>query len=138
MSDVLDLAERLWNGEVTVETHHPVGGGAGGVVEVADGIAFWHGFSNSTIVHTDAGLVMVDSGDPLLGPLLHEQVRGWQPDVPLHSAVYSHGHIDHVFGVGHFDAEAKQRGWNRPVVHAQEALPALRPLGPGASLISNE
>src|SRR3954452_22804763 len=80
MSDVLDLAERLWNGEVTVETHHPVGGGSGGVVEVADGVAFWHGFSNSTIARTDAGLVMVDSGDPLLGRLLHEQVRGWQPD----------------------------------------------------------
>src|SRR3954467_1195990 len=124
MTDVLDLAERLWNGEVTVETHHPVGGGAGGVVEVADGIAFWHGFSNSTIARTDAGLVMVDSGDPLLGRLLHEQVRGWQPDVPVHSAVYSHGHIDHVFGVGHFDAESQERGWPRPVVHAQEALPA--------------
>src|SRR3954467_14516963 len=124
MTDVLDLAERLWNGEVTVETHHPVGGGAGGVVEVADGIAFWHGFSNSTIARTDAGLVMVDSGDPLLGRLLHEQVRGWQPDVPVHSAVYSHGHIDHVFGVGHFDAESQERTWPRPVVHAQEALPA--------------
>src|SRR3954470_22628610 len=124
MSDVLDLAERLWSGEVTVETHHPVGGGSGGVVEVADGIAFWHGFSNSTIARTDAGLVMVDSGDPLLGRVLHEQVRGWQPDIPLHSAVYSHGHIDHVFGVGHFDAESQERGWPRPVVHAQEALPA--------------
>src|SRR5436305_1127179 len=124
MTDVLDLAERLWTGEVTVETHHPVGGGAGGVVEIADGIAFWHGFSNSTIARTDAGLVMVDSGDPLLGRLLHEQVRGWQPDVALHSAVYSHGHIDHVFGIGHFDAESQERGWPRPVVHAQEALPA--------------
>jgi alkyl sulfatase BDS1-like metallo-beta-lactamase superfamily hydrolase len=124
MTDVLDLAERLWTGAVTVETHHPVGGGAGGVVEVADGVAFWHGFSNSTIVHTEAGLVMVDSGDPLLAKMLHEQVRGWRPDVPLHSAVYSHGHIDHVFGVGHFDAEAEDRGWRRPTVHAQEALPA--------------
>jgi alkyl sulfatase BDS1-like metallo-beta-lactamase superfamily hydrolase len=124
MSDVLDLADRLWTGEVTVETHHPVGGGQGGVVEVADGVAFWHGFSNSTIVRAETGLVMVDSGDPLLGKVLHEQVRGWQPDVPLHSAVYSHGHIDHVFGVGHFDAEASERGWQRPTVHAQESLPA--------------
>jgi alkyl sulfatase BDS1-like metallo-beta-lactamase superfamily hydrolase len=124
MSDVLDLAERLWSGEVTVETHHPVGGGTGGVAEIAEGVGFWHGFSNSTIVRTDAGLVMVDTGDPLLGKVLHEQVRGWLPDVPLHPAVYSHGHIDHVFGVGHFDAEAGERGWARPTVHAQEALPA--------------
>jgi alkyl sulfatase BDS1-like metallo-beta-lactamase superfamily hydrolase len=124
MTDVLELADRLWTGAVTVETHHPVGGGTGGVVEVADGVAFWHGFSNSTIVRTDAGLVMVDSGDPVLGRVLHEQVRDWQPDVPLHAAIYSHGHIDHVFGVGHFDAEAVERNWNRPTVHAQEALPA--------------
>jgi len=124
MSDVLELADRLWSGEVTVETHHPVGGGTGGVVEVADGVAFWHGFSNATIVRCDAGLVLVDSGDPVLGRVLHEQVRAWSPSVPLHSAVYSHGHIDHVFGVGHFDAEADDRGWERPVVHAQEALPA--------------
>ena len=124
MTDVLALADQLWSGEVTVETHHPVGGASGGVVEVADGVAFWHGFSNSTIVATDAGLVMVDSGDPLLGKVLHEQVRGWNADTPLHSAVYSHGHIDHVFGVGHFDNEAAANGWPRPVVHAQEALPA--------------
>ena len=124
MTDVLALADRLWSGEVTVETHHPVGGASGGVVEVADGVAFWHGFSNSTIVVTEAGLVMVDSGDPLLGKLLHQQVREWNASTPLHSAVYSHGHIDHVFGVGHFDAEAAANGWQRPVVHAQEALPA--------------
>ena len=124
MSDVLRLADQLWSGEVTVETHHPVGGASGGVVEVADGVAFWHGFSNSTIVATEAGLVMVDSGDPVLGKVLHEQVRSWNPSTPLHSAVYSHGHIDHVFGVGHFDAEADARSWPRPVVHAQHALPA--------------
>ena len=124
MSDVLALADRLWSGEVTVETHHPVGGASGGVVEVADGVAFWHGFSNSTIVATEAGLAMVDSGDPVLGKVLHEQVRGWNPMTPLHSAVYSHGHIDHVFGVAHFDAEADERGCPRPVVHAQQALPA--------------
>jgi alkyl sulfatase BDS1-like metallo-beta-lactamase superfamily hydrolase len=123
MTDVLDLAERLWSGEVTVETHHPVGGGVGGVVEVADGVAFWHGFSNATIVRSAAGLVLVDSGDPVLGARLHEQVRAWQPSAPLHSAVFSHGHIDHVFGVGPFDTEAKDRGWARPVVIANSALP---------------
>jgi alkyl sulfatase BDS1-like metallo-beta-lactamase superfamily hydrolase len=122
--DVLELADKLWSGEVTVETHHPVGGGGGDLVEVADGVAFWHGFSNSTIVDTAAGLVMVDSGDPVFGPSLHEHVRRWRPEQPLHTAVYSHGHIDHVFGIGPFDAEAGDKGWARPTVHAQEALPA--------------
>jgi alkyl sulfatase BDS1-like metallo-beta-lactamase superfamily hydrolase len=56
--------------------------------------------------------------------LLHQQVRGWRPATPLRTAVYSHGHIDHVFGVAHFDAEAADEGWPRPVVHANETLPA--------------
>jgi alkyl sulfatase BDS1-like metallo-beta-lactamase superfamily hydrolase len=38
--------------------------------------------------------------------------------------VYSHGHIDHVFGVRIFEAEAAQRGWRAPQVVAHEALPA--------------
>ncbi len=122
--DVLDLAERLWDGRATVDTHHPVGGGDAALVEVADGVAFWHGFSNVTVVDTAAGLVIADSGDPVFAGVLHERVRDWRPDAPLHSAVFSHGHIDHVFGVGYFDAEAGERGWRRPIVYAQESLPA--------------
>ncbi|HET7530608.1 MAG TPA: alkyl sulfatase dimerization domain-containing protein [Mycobacteriales bacterium] len=124
MTDVLDLADRLWTGAVTVDDHHPLGTGRGELVEVADGVRFWHGFSNATVVDTAAGLVMVDSGDPVFGPLLYEQVRGWRPEQPLRDVVFSHGHIDHVFGVGPFDGEAGERGWPRPVVHAQESLPA--------------
>jgi len=123
MSDVLALAEKLWTGEVTVETHHPIGSGGGDLVELRDGVAFWHGFSNSTVVDFDDSLLIVDSGDPVFGPMLRERVRAWRPDVPLSTAVYSHGHIDHVFGVGPFDAEADERGWPRPTVIATTALP---------------
>lgn len=122
--DVLDLAERLWTGADSIEAHHPLLGGEGALVEVADGVAFWHGFANATAVDTSAGLVLVDTGDPLFAAALHERVREWRPDLPLAAAVYSHGHIDHVSGVALFDAEADGRGWERPVVHAQEALPA--------------
>jgi alkyl sulfatase BDS1-like metallo-beta-lactamase superfamily hydrolase len=124
VTDVLELAEQLWTGQATVDTHHPLGGGGSAVVEVADGVAFWHGFSNSTIVDARAGLLVVDTGDPIFGRVLHERVRDWRPDTPLHTAVFSHGHIDHVFGITAFDAEAAERGWPRPTVHAQEALPA--------------
>jgi len=123
VTDVLDLAEQLWSGAATVTTHHPLGGG-GDFVEVADGVGFWHSFSNATVVDTSAGLVLVDSGDPLFGHLLHQRVREWRATTPVRDVVFSHGHIDHVFGVGNFDAEAERHGWRRPVVHAQEALPA--------------
>ena len=123
MSDVLDLAEKLWNGEATVDSHHPLGTGRGDLVGVRDGVAFWHGFSNSTVVDFGDELFIVDSGDPIFGPMLRERVRDWRPDVPLLTAVYSHGHIDHVFGVGPFDTEADERGWPRPTVIATTALP---------------
>jgi alkyl sulfatase BDS1-like metallo-beta-lactamase superfamily hydrolase len=122
--DVLQLADDLWNGRASVDTHHPLGSGAGDLVDVADGVRFWHSFSNATVVDAGVGLLLVDSGDPLFGPLLHERVRAWRADTPLHTAVFSHGHIDHVFGVGRFDEEAASRGWDRPTVHAQESLPA--------------
>src|SRR3954471_11189040 len=124
MADVIELADQLWTGATTVDVHHPLGSGEGGLVEVADGVRFWHGFSNATAVETDAGLVLVDTGDPLFGPLLHQRVREWRPDTRLHTAVFSHGHIDHVFGIGPFDAEAADTGRPPPVVHAQAELPA--------------
>ena len=37
--------------------------------------------------------------------------------------IYSHGHIDHVFGVAPWEAEAAEQGWPAPVVVAHEALP---------------
>jgi len=124
MNDLLELADALWSGAASVDTHHPLGSGRGALVEVADGVALWHGFSNATVVATEAGLVLVDSGDPVFGPTLHQRVREWRADPPLAAAVFSHGHIDHVFGIGPFDAEATERGAPRPVVHAQESMPA--------------
>src|SRR5206468_8938436 len=53
---------------------------------------------------------------------VHEQVRRWSPD-RLDTAVYSHGHIDHVFGVPTFDEEARDAGWRAPRVVAHEAVP---------------
>jgi alkyl sulfatase BDS1-like metallo-beta-lactamase superfamily hydrolase len=123
MSDVLDLAEKLWRGEATVDTHHPLGTGRGDLVGVRDDVAFWHGFSNSTVVDFGDQLLIVDSGDPIFGPMLRERVRDWRDAVPLSTVVYSHGHIDHVFGVGPFDTEADDHGWARPTVIATSALP---------------
>lgn len=39
-------------------------------------------------------------------------------------AVYSHGHIEHVFGTRAFEADAAERGWPAPVVVAHAAVPA--------------
>ena len=79
----------------------------GGIEEVADGVAFVPSFANVSAFATDDGLVLVDTGSEFTAGHVHEQVRRWSP--ALHTAVYSHGHIDHVFGVPVFEEEARRR-----------------------------
>jgi len=122
VDDVLGTADRLWRGEITTAELHPVGH-MGGLAEVADGLAFVPSFANATAFSTDDGLFMVDTGSSVVAAQIHEEIRGWSPQ-RLDTAVYSHGHIDHVFGVGVFEQEAEQQGWRPPRVVAHEHLPA--------------
>ena len=122
MDDILVTADRLWRGEISTSELHPVGGRVGGVVEVADNVAFCPSFANATAVRTDDGLVMVDTGSSVVAPLIHAEIRGWEPG-RLDTAIFSHGHIDHVFGVGVFEEEAAANGWRPPRVIAHEHLP---------------
>jgi alkyl sulfatase BDS1-like metallo-beta-lactamase superfamily hydrolase len=120
--DILDLADKLWTGEVSVEDSHPFSL-IGEAEEVADGVAFVPSFANVTAFRTDDGLVLVDTGSAPLAQHVHTTLRRWDSS-PLHTAVYSHGHIDHVFGVPVFEGEAASNGWAAPRVVAHEALPA--------------
>jgi alkyl sulfatase BDS1-like metallo-beta-lactamase superfamily hydrolase len=119
---VLEIAEGLWNGELSTEQVHPITTW-GGLAEVADGVAFTPSFANVSAVDTDDGLVLVDTGSALMAPEIHRTIRAWSPS-RLHTAVYSHGHIDHVFGVPVWEAESVDQGWPAPTVVAHEALPA--------------
>ena len=120
--DVLTIADRLWRGEVSTSTMHPVDH-VGGFVEITDGVGFAPSFANVSAFATDDGLVLVDTGSLPLAGVVHDDIRRWS-DAPLHTAVYSHGHIDHVFGVPVWEEEARQRGWKAPEVIAHHALPA--------------
>ena len=95
----------------------------GGLAEVADGVAFVPSFANVSAVRTDEGLVLVDVGSPFLSGEVHRTLRTWS-DAPLHTAVYSHGHIDHVFGVHRWEADAEAAGRPAPRVVAHEAVTA--------------
>ncbi len=122
MADVFDIVDRLWRGDVSITGHHPLHGHQD-LVEIADGVAFVPSFANASVFSTDDGLVMVDTGSQLTGAAIHQSVRGWS-EQPLHTAIFSHGHIDHVFGVGHFEAEDRPLGRHAPRVIAHEHLPA--------------
>lgn len=119
--DIVELADRLWRGEETTAVHHPVGYLAG-MAEVVDGVAFCPIFGNCTAFTTEDGLFMVDTGSSVTAPLGHQELRGWT-DQRLNTAVFSHGHIDHVFGVGIFEEEASVNNWAMPRVVAHELLP---------------
>ena len=119
--DIFELADRLWRGDDPNHSVNPLGGG-GHLAEVTDGVAFMPNFANCTVVDTEDGLVMVDTGSIYTAATVFEEVRAWSAK-PLHSAVFSHGHVDHVFGVGPFDDEATTKGWAPPRVLAHEHLP---------------
>lgn len=115
--DVVDLADRIWRGEASIEDHHPFSAG-GDLVEIPDRGAFIPSFANVSAFVTGEGLVLVDTGSPFLARAVHGSIRRWTQE-PLHTAIYSHGHIDHVFGVPVFEEE----GGPPPRVVAHENLP---------------
>ena len=121
-TDVLTLADRLWRGELSTTTMHPVDH-VGGFVEITDGVGFTPSFANVSAFNTGDGLVLVDTGSLPLAEVVHADIRRWS-NAPLHTAVYSHGHIDHVFGVPVWEQEAREQGWKAPEVIAHHALPA--------------
>lgn len=119
--DVLDIADRLWTGALSTSEAHPLQTW-GGLAEVADGVAFTPSFANVSALDTDDGLFLVDTGSSLMAGEIHRTLREWSTS-RLHTAVYSHGHIDHVFGVPVWEAESEARGWAPPTVVAHDALP---------------
>jgi alkyl sulfatase BDS1-like metallo-beta-lactamase superfamily hydrolase len=120
--DLLDLADRLWRGDVDIAEHHPFGM-FGEIAELEPGAAFVAAFSNVAAFATGDGMVLVDTSSPFLAGQVHDVLRGWRGD-PLHTAVFTHGHIDHVFGVERYEADARERGAAAPRVVAHEAVPA--------------
>jgi glyoxylase-like metal-dependent hydrolase (beta-lactamase superfamily II) len=120
-TDILALADRLWRGEVATSEFHPVGH-MGELAEICDGVAFVPAFANVTAVATEDGLVLIDTGSSFAARAIHDDLRRWTSQ-RLHTAIYSHGHIDHVFGVPVWEAEAADQGWAAPTVVAHEALP---------------
>ena len=119
--ELLKLADRLWEGGEPIEDHHPVGF-TGELTVLAERVAFLPSFANVIAFETGEGLVLVDSGGFLLADHVHAQLRAWT-DQPLHTAIFTHGHVDHVFGVAPFEAEAAERGLPAPRVVAHANVP---------------
>jgi alkyl sulfatase BDS1-like metallo-beta-lactamase superfamily hydrolase len=129
MGDTIrDLAERHWNGEGDlVHAHHPVQPALQRAAEeIAPGVLTFKSIASVNTVDCGDGLVMLDTGGLFDVDHVHEVVRHWRPAGSSHrvaAAVYSHHHIDHVFGTKRFEAEAAEAGWAPPTVYAHRDIP---------------
>ena len=97
--------------------------------EIAPDVLMHASFVNTYALRTPDGLLLVDPGFEPAAPAVHRAVRAWS-EAPLHTAVYTHGHVDHAFGLQPFlDAG------ERPQIIAQEnCVRALSSLSADARL----
>lgn len=115
--------------------------------EIAPDVFIHPAFVNTYVLRTPAGLLMIDPGFTHAARQLQRAVRAWS-DAPLHTAIYTHGHVDHAFGLRAFLADgerpqilaqenclarfrryARTHGWNARINQRQFSLPA--PMFPG-------
>jgi len=110
MGEVLDLAERFWRGEIPrLDLWRPTGARE----ELAPGTFFFHTWANVTLIRTEAGLLLVDTGNFAAREKTFARVREVDGR-PLAAAIYTHGHADHACGLPPFLAEARAKGWREP------------------------
>jgi glyoxylase-like metal-dependent hydrolase (beta-lactamase superfamily II) len=121
MDDLLETADRLFTGELAIEEHHPFR--LFGELAELDRGAFVAAFANSSALATEAGLLVVDTSSTFLAERVHGALRAWRSD-PVHTIVFTHGHVDHCFGVERYEADSRRDGHPAPRVIAHEAITA--------------
>ncbi|WP_342364332.1 alkyl sulfatase dimerization domain-containing protein [Terrarubrum flagellatum] len=114
-----ELFERLWSGAAPMEDW--TAAVKGGVAKtIADNIVAIHTsyfFGNVTAIRTSEGIVLVDSGSRETASQTLAVLRRWS-ESPIHTVIYTHGHIDHTWGARLIDQEADARGVPRPRIIA--------------------
>lgn len=104
--DLLEISDKILTGRMQLKDHSPLSiRGGTSLTELGDGLAFVESFGNVTGIQAGGELLLIDVGGPLHANDVHGQIRRWT-DLPLSTAVYTHGHVDHVASVPLFEAEA--------------------------------
>ena len=113
------LFERLWSGAAQMEEWAEAVS-AGVITSVAENIITVHTtyFCGSvTAIRTAEGLVLIDTAKPDTAAQTLAAIRSWD-DSPIHTVIYTHGHIDHTSGIKVIDEEADARARPRPRIIA--------------------
>lgn len=68
------------------------------IQEISSGVWFIRmPLVNCTLIETDEGLVLIDTGMKPAGPSLLAAIRKIS-DISIHTIIYTHGHVDHSYG----------------------------------------
>ncbi len=113
------LFERLWNGSVPMEDW-TAAVSQGVITSVAENVITVHTtyFCGSvTAIRTADGLVLIDTANQATAETVLDCIRTWD-DAPIHTVIYTHGHIDHTGGITAIDREAVANGCARPRIVA--------------------
>ncbi len=103
--NMLERSARIIDGDEPMTMHGLMSGSQGELHEVADGVALIDAFSNVIAFSTDRGLTLFDVSHELFAPTVLKSLREWTQQ-RVDTAVYTHGHVDHVTGSKVFEAEA--------------------------------
>ena len=109
MPEMLDRSARIIEGTERLEIRGLLNIGAGDVAEVAENVALVESFSNVVAFATGGGLTVFDVSHGSSHANTLTALRRWSA-APVRTAVYTHGHVDHVTGADVFDAEAERTG----------------------------
>ncbi len=118
MADLLTLSARYIDTN-TYEGPQSVNRVTAELSELADGIALIEAFSHIVSFKTDDGLLLFDTSLPVHTHNALRSLRDWSPD-PVHSVAFTHGHFDHVGGMGVVLEEARDKRERRPRIIAHE------------------
>ena len=110
MTDLLDLSDRVLRGEAAIEDHHPFrpsnelgrGGRRHRVRRVVR--------QRRRLRAPTTGCASSTPAARSRRPRSTRPCAAWDAG-RLHTAVYTHGHIDHVFGTAVFEEESADKGW---------------------------
>jgi glyoxylase-like metal-dependent hydrolase (beta-lactamase superfamily II) len=107
MTALRQLSEQLLSGALPIDQAQPMAPRF--LAEpIAAGSYFVSSFANVTAFDTDDGLVLVDTGSFLLAEPTRARLRGVTRR-PVHTAIWTHGHVDHCFGVDLYERDSGRR-----------------------------
>lgn len=113
------LFERLWNGAAPMEewTEAVADAAVTAISENTISVHTTYFCGSVTVIRTTAGLVLLDTAKPDTAGKTLAAVRRWDNN-PIHTVIYTHGHIDHTSGIKLIDEEADARSVPRPHIIA--------------------